>query len=75
MNDTPISLTVVSHPRVVMLSISGVGQGGEQLLIGLASAAVVDDLIEHLLVARTITFGLNVRPALSQGFPLGGTRP
>lgn len=73
MNDTPVTLTVVSHPRVVMLSIAGVGVDlGDQLLVGLTSAAVVDDLIERLLTARVITFGLNVRPALSQGFPLGG---
>lgn len=72
MNNTPISLTVISHPQVVMLSVAGVGEDGEQLLVGLTSAAIVDDLIERLLTARTITFGLNVRPALSQGFPLGG---
>lgn len=72
MNDTPINLTVIAHPQAVMLAIRGVGVDGEQLLVGLGSAAVVDDLIERLLTARTITFGLNVRPALSQGFPLGG---
>ena len=75
MNDTPVSLTVIAHPHVVMLSIGGTGDAGEQLLIGLTSAAVVDDLIERLLTARTITFGLNVPATLSQGFPLGGTRP
>ena len=75
MTDAPVSLTVIAHPHAVMLSIGGVGIDGEHLLVGLASAAVVDDLIERLLTARAITFGLNVRPALSQGFPLGGKHP